>query len=94
MRRSQAGGGPGEEEGGQEGGGVKRRGGEQQPHMVQPDDVVGQTQVGLRVVSQLEGALVELRDGLVHVQDGVLLVDLTDDLDTRSRLKVKVSEPL
>lgn len=46
-----------------------------------PDDaVVGQTQVGVGTVSELEGALVQLRNGLVHVQDGVLLVDLTDHL--------------
>lgn len=34
----------------------------------------------MATVSELEGTLVELRNGLVHVQDGVLLVDLTDHL--------------
>ena len=51
-------------------------------HLVQYDGVVGQTQVRVWIVSELEGALVELRNRLVHVQDGVLLVDFTDHLDT------------
>lgn len=49
-------------------------------HLVLYDAVVRQTQVATRVVSELEGALVQLRNRLVHIQDGVLLVDLTDDL--------------
>lgn len=50
-------------------------------HLVAYDAVVGQTQVGERVVSELEGTLVQLRHRLVHVQDGELLVDLTDHLE-------------
>lgn len=38
----------------------------------------------MRVVSELKGALVELRNGLVHVQDGVLLVDLSDHLKSKN----------
>lgn len=49
-------------------------------HLVPDDAVVGQTQVGVGTVSELEGALVQLGHGLVHVQDGVLLVDLADHL--------------
>lgn len=50
-------------------------------HLVLYDSVIRQAQVCMWVVSELEGALVELRDRLVHVQDGVLLVDLTDHLE-------------
>lgn len=41
--------------------------GEKESHLVLYDGVVGQTQVCLWIVSELEGALVELRDRLVHV---------------------------
>lgn len=59
--------------------GTKRRG-NRKCHLVLNDGVVGQTQEGVGVVSELEGALVELRNRLVHVQDGVLLVHFTDHL--------------
>lgn len=36
-------------------------------HLVADHAVVGQTQVGVGTVSELEGAFVELRNGLVHV---------------------------
>lgn len=57
-----------------------RRKRERKTHLVADDGVIGQTQVGMRIVSELQGTLVELRHRLVHVQDGVLLVDLTDHL--------------
>lgn len=69
----------------------KEGGGGGASHLVAYDAVVGQTQVGQRVVSELEGALVQLRHRLVHVQDGELLVDLTDHLEpdeTRERFHI------
>lgn len=69
----------------------ERRGGGGASHLVAHDAVVGQTQVGKRVVSELEGTLVQLRHRLVHVQDGQLLVDFTDHLEpdeTRERFRI------
>jgi len=54
-------------------------------HLVLDQRVIGEAQVGLARLSELEGTLVELGDRLVHVQDGVLLVHLTDHLEEHSR---------
>lgn len=59
--------------------------GDQVSHLVLDQRVIGEAQVGLAGLSELEGTLVELGDGLVHVQDGVLLVHLTDHLEEHSR---------
>lgn len=49
-------------------------------HLVLDDGVVRKTQISVGFVSELKGTLVELRNGLVHVQDGVLLVHLPNHL--------------
>lgn len=51
------------------------------PSYLELDDFLrGQTQVHAVTALELEGALVELGDGLVHVQHGILLAHLPDDL--------------
>ena len=54
--------------------------GERVSHLVRYQGVVGEAKVGVGRLSELEGTLVQLRDRLVHIQDGMLLVDLTDHL--------------
>ena len=49
-------------------------------HLVQYQGVVGEAKVGVGCLSELEGTLVQLRDRFVHIQDGMLLVHLTDHL--------------
>ena len=49
-------------------------------HLVRYQGVVREAKVGVGRLSELEGTLVQLRDRLVHIQDGMLLVDLTDHL--------------
>lgn len=50
------------------------------PYLELDHFVCGQTQVHAVTALELEGALVELGDGLIHVQHGVLLHHLADDL--------------
>lgn len=47
------------------------------------DFLCGQTQVHVVAALELEGTLVELGDGLVHVQHSVLLAHLPNDLQGR-----------
>ena len=49
-------------------------------HLVLYQGVVGEAKVGVCLFSELEGTLVQLRDRFVHIQDGMLLVHLTDHL--------------
>lgn len=54
------------------------------PSYLELDDFLcGQTQVHAVAALELEGTFVELGDGLVHVQHGVLLAHLPDDLQGR-----------
>lgn len=48
----------------------------------------------MRRVSELEGALMELRDRLINVEDGVLLVDLTNHLVTFNKTIEKQNQSL
>lgn len=50
------------------------------PYLELDHFVCGQTQVHAVTALELEGTLVELGDGLIHVQHGVLLHHLADDL--------------
>lgn len=66
------------------------------PDLVLYDAVVGQTHKDLRVVSELEGTFVELRNRFIHIQDGLLLVDLPNHLmgsKIRFLLFVCIKEP-
>lgn len=50
------------------------------PYLELDHFVCGETQVHAVAALELEGTLVELGDGLIHVQHGVLLHHLADDL--------------
>lgn len=50
-------------------------------YLLLDDAVVGQTQVGQGIVSELQSTFVELRHRFIHVHDHLLLVNLTDHLE-------------